>query len=77
MHSDQSLRFARSSGVSAGAVFPQLSTIIDSFRIDSISLPIALGLLLMMRPPLAKVKYEERGKIKKASKMFAVSIFQN
>ncbi len=64
-------------GVGAGAIFPQLPTIIDSFRIDSISLPIALGLLWMMYPPLAKVKYEELGKIKKAWKMFAVSIFQN
>jgi ACR3 family arsenite transporter len=64
-------------GVGAGAIFPQLPTIIDSFRIDSISLPIAFGLLWMMYPPLAKVKYEELGKIKKAWKMFAVSIFQN
>ena len=64
-------------GVGAGAIFPQLPKIIDSFRIDSISLPIALGLLWMMYPPLAKVKYEELGKIKKAWKMFAVSIFQN
>ncbi len=64
-------------GVGAGAVFPDLGKTIDSLRIDAVSLPIAVGLLWMMYPPLAKVRYEELGKIKKAWRMFSVSIFQN
>ena len=64
-------------GVGFGAIFPQLPTLINSLSIDTISLPIAIGLLWMMYPPLARVKYEELGKIRRAWKMFGVSIFQN
>jgi ACR3 family arsenite transporter len=64
-------------GVGIGAIFPEIAEILDALRIDSISLPIAIGLLWMMYPPLAKVKYEELSKIKKAWKMFSVSIIQN
>jgi ACR3 family arsenite transporter len=64
-------------GVGIGAIFPQLPTLINSLSVDSISLPIAIGLLWMMYPPLAKVRYEELGKIKRAWRMFSLSIFQN
>ncbi len=64
-------------GVGAGAAFPQLSKILDTLRIDTISLPIAVGLLWMMYPPLAKVRYEQLSKVGKAWKMFSVSIVQN
>jgi len=64
-------------GVGLGAIFPQLPLLINSLSINEISLPIAIGLLWMMYPPLAKVKYEELGKVKKAWKMFTLSIFQN
>jgi len=64
-------------GVGVGAAFPQLSAILDALRIDTVSLPIAVGLLWMMYPPLARVKYEELGKVAKAWKMFAVSLVQN
>jgi ACR3 family arsenite transporter len=64
-------------GVGIGAIFPEIAKILDALRIDSVSLPIAIGLLWMMYPPLAKVKYEELSKIKKAWKMFSVSIIQN
>jgi len=64
-------------GVGLGAIFPQLPLLINSLSINEISLPIAIGLLWMMYPPLAKVKYEELGKVKKAWKMFSLSIFQN
>jgi ACR3 family arsenite transporter len=64
-------------GIGLGAVFPQLPTLINSLSVDSVSLPIAIGLLWMMYPPLARVKYEELGKVKKAWKVFSVSIFQN
>jgi ACR3 family arsenite transporter len=64
-------------GVGLGAAFPQLSKILDALRIDTVSLPIAVGLLWMMYPPLAKVKYEELSKIAGKGKVFAVSIIQN
>ena len=64
-------------GVGLGAVFPQLPVVLNSLSVGTISLPIAIGLLWMMYPPLARVKYEELGKVKKAWKLFSVSIFQN
>jgi len=64
-------------GVGAGAVFPDIAKILDSLRIDTISLPIAVGLLWMMYPPLAKVRYEELSKVGRAWKMFSVSLVQN
>lgn len=64
-------------GVVAGWVYPQIATILDMLRIDTVSLPIAIGLLWMMYPPLAKVKYEELSKIKSVKKMFGVSLLLN
>ncbi|MCP8319787.1 MAG: ACR3 family arsenite efflux transporter [archaeon] len=64
-------------GVGLGAVFPEIATIFDMLRIETVSLPIAIGLLWMMYPPLAKVKYEELSKVAKAWKMFSVSLFLN
>jgi len=64
-------------GVGLGAAIPEISVILDALRIDTISLPIAVGLLWMMYPPLAQVKYEELSKVAKAWKMFSVSIVQN
>ncbi len=64
-------------GVGAGAAFPEIANIFDRLRIDTVSLPIAIGLLWMMYPPLAKVKYEELSKVAKAWKMFSVSLFLN
>ena len=64
-------------GVGAGAAFPQLSKFLDTLSVGTISLPIAVGLLWMMYPPLARVKYEELSKVGKAWKMFSVSLLQN
>jgi arsenite transporter len=64
-------------GVGLGAAFPQLPVALNSLSVGTISIPIAIGLLWMMYPPLARVKYEELGKVKKAWKLFSVSIFQN
>jgi len=64
-------------GVGAGAFFPQLPEIMNKFSVGTISVPIAVGLLWMMYPPLARVKYEELSKVRKAWKMFGVSLFQN
>jgi arsenite transporter len=64
-------------GLGLGYAYPGVADVLDSARIDTVSLPIALGLLWMMYPVLARVKYEEMGKIKGAGKMFALSIIQN
>jgi ACR3 family arsenite transporter len=64
-------------GVGLGAAFPQISKILDALRIDTVSLPIAVGLLWMMYPPLAKVKYEGLSKVAGNWKVFTVSIIQN
>jgi ACR3 family arsenite transporter len=64
-------------GVGVGAAFPEISSILNAMSIGTVSLPIAVGLLWMMYPPLARVKYEELSKVAKAWKMFSVSIIQN
>lgn len=64
-------------GLGLGYVFPNLAKLLDAARISSVSLPIAIGLLWMMYPVLARVKYEELGKIKQAGRMFTVSLIQN
>jgi ACR3 family arsenite transporter len=64
-------------GVGLGAAFPEIATILDMLRLDTVSLPIAIGLLWMMYPPLARVKYEELSKVAKAWKMFSISLILN
>jgi len=64
-------------GVVTGAILPQLPKLLETFSVGTISVPIAVGLLWMMYPPLARVKYEELSKVRKAWKMFSVSLFQN
>lgn len=48
---------AMAAGLALGAIFPDIDRVIESVKIDTVSLPIALGLLAMMYPVLAKVKY--------------------
>jgi len=64
-------------GVGLGKLFPGVADAIDSARIGAVSFPIAVGLLWMMYPVLAKVRYEELGKVSTAWKMFGVSLVQN
>ncbi|MEE9399307.1 MAG: ACR3 family arsenite efflux transporter [Dehalococcoidales bacterium] len=64
-------------GVGLGYAFPEIATAFDILRIDTVSLPIAIGLLWMMYPVLTKVKYEELSKVATAGKMFGVSIILN
>jgi ACR3 family arsenite transporter len=64
-------------GVGAGAVIPQLPKLLDTLSVGTISLPIAVGLLWMMYPPLARVKYEELSKVRKGWRMLSVSLVQN
>jgi ACR3 family arsenite transporter len=55
--------FAMAVGVVAGYAYPNLSSLINSFSVGTTSIPIALGLIWMMYPPLARVRYEDPGKI--------------
>jgi ACR3 family arsenite transporter len=64
-------------GLGLGYAYPGVATALDAARIDTVSLPIALGLLWMMYPVLARVKYEELSKVGQSWKMFGVSILQN
>lgn len=68
---------AMAAGVILGAIFPGIQDTFDSLRIDTVSFPIAIGLLWMMYPVLAKVKYEEMGRLHQQGRLFGVSILQN
>ncbi|GAF77889.1 unnamed protein product [marine sediment metagenome] len=69
--------FAMAVWVGIGAVSSEVSNIFDKLQIDTFSLPLAFGLLWMIYPSLAKVRYEELSKITKADKMFSFSLFLN
>jgi len=64
-------------GIGLGAIFPGTSDVLDSMRLDSVSLPIAIGLIWMMYPPLARVKYEELSRLKQSGNALKLSLVQN
>lgn len=64
-------------GVAIGVVFPQASTALDAMSVNSVNLPIAIGLILMMYPPLAKVDYATLPQVFHDKKTLALSLVQN
>lgn len=64
-------------GVLGGYLFPNLVKSLGEFSTGTISWPIAIGLIVMMYPPLAKVKYEEIGKVIQNKEVFTFSLIQN
>lgn len=64
-------------GMALGVIFPTLVPRLESMSVGTTSIPLALGLILMMFPPLAKIKYEEMGAVFKDKKVLLLSLIQN
>src|SRR5512146_3293809 len=64
-------------GLGLGYIYPGVATALNALSVGTVSIPIAIGLLWMMYPVLARVKYEELSKVRRDTKMFSLSLFLN
>jgi len=68
---------AMAAGIGLGCFFPSSATFINSFSTGATNIPLAAGLILMMYPPLAKVRYENMGEVFKNTRILSVSLVLN
>ncbi|WP_289034787.1 ACR3 family arsenite efflux transporter [uncultured Flavobacterium sp.] len=68
---------AMAAGISLGYFFPQISNLTDSLTVETTNIPLAIGLILMMYPPLAKVDYSLLPKVVKDKKVIGISLMLN
>ena len=64
-------------GISLSFIFPGFEGLIDSFQVGTTNIPIAIGLILMMYPPFAKVRYEDLPDVFKDKHIFFISLLMN
>ena len=64
-------------GILFGVMSPNFREVLDTFSVGTTNIPIVIGLIIMMYPPLAKVKYEEMWRVFKDWKVLILSLIQN